>query len=284
MLGAIEAGGTKFVLAVSEDGLTVEHRVSIKTTTPEETMAQVFAYFDKYPVTALGLASFGPLNVNVRSKGYGSITNTPKLPWRHYDILGDMKAHYPDVRFAFTTDVNAAAYGELKAGAAKGVQDVVYWTVGTGIGAGIVSNGKLLQGYSHPEAGHMLVRRDPRDEFAGFCPYHHDCLEGLAAGPAIEQRFGKPAIELAPDHVAWEIEANYLAQACMNVTLTVAPERIVFGGGVMHQPQLFPMIREAFKEKIADYVEYPALDDYIVPIALKDDAGVIGAFMLAKEA
>lgn len=247
-------------------------------------MPRLFEYFDQFDhLDAIGLASFGPIDVNPKSKTYGSIMDTPKAGWEHYDILGAMKAHYPDTQFAFTTDVNAAAYGELKMGAADGLDSCVYLTVGTGIGGGVVEHGQILQGYSHPEIGHMLIRQQPEDSYEGTCPYHHNCLEGLAAGPAIERRWGKKGHLLPADHQAWQMEADYLAQACVNIALMLSPERIVFGGGVSKQAQLFPMIRESFKRQMAGYVQTPDLDDYIVHVALGDDAGITGALLLAAD-
>lgn len=283
ILGAIEAGGTKFVCAVSDESLNIKKRISIPTTTPEETMSEVFAFFDENQVDAIGIGSFGPIDVNPSSETYGSVTSTPKLAWQNYPFLNEMKARY-DIPFAWTTDVNAAAYGEVKAGAAKGKNSCIYITVGTGIGAGVVIDGKVIHGYGHPEAGHVSVRRHKDDTFEGFCPFHGDCLEGLAAGPAIGKRFDIPAQDLAPDHQAWEIEAYYLAQALVDYTLVVSPEKIVFGGGVMKQSQLFPLIYKEFKQLMNGYVATPKLEEYIVPCALGDNAGITGCLLLAKDA
>lgn len=283
-LGAIEAGGTKFVCAVSDENITIEDRTQFPTTTPEETMAQVFTYFEQHPVDAIGIGSFGPVSLNEETDNYGFITNTPKLAWKNYDFLGAMKAHF-DIPFYFTTDVNVAAYGEYKAGAGRGKQNILYWTVGTGVGASYLQNGGFLQGYSHPEMGHILLRHDPRDHgFEGVCPYHGDCFEGLAAGPSIEKRFGKKGNEIDPSDEFWEIEANYIAQACVNATLILRPDIIIFGGGVMKQSQLFPQIQKEFVKQLADYVDFPEISNYIVHVELGDDAGITGALMLAKKA
>ena len=182
LYGAIEAGGTKFVCAVADEDLNILERVSIPTTVPAETMADVFKFFEKHDVVSIGIASFGPIDVNRKSETYGYITNTPKPGWKDYDFLGEMKKRF-DVDYAWTTDVNGAAYGELKRGAAKGKDSCVYLTVGTGIGGGVVINGKVIEGYGHPEIGHIVMRRHPEDHYEGHCPFHHDCLEGLAAGP-----------------------------------------------------------------------------------------------------
>lgn len=282
MYGAIEAGGTKFVCAVSDDSLNILECVSIPTTKPSETMKEVFAFFDKHPVDAIGIGSFGPIDINKNSKTYGYVTNTPKLAWKDYNFVGEMKKRY-QVPIAWTTDVNAAAYGELRKGAAVGKDSCVYLTVGTGVGGGGVVNGQLLEGFGHPEMGHILVRQHPEDTYKGNCPSHGNCLEGLAAGPAIGDRMGKKAQHLAEDDPYWKIQAFYLAQAIVNYTLILSPEKIIFGGGVMKQKQLFPLIRESFKEQMNDYVPVPDLEDYIVPCALEDKAGVTGCLLLAEK-
>lgn len=280
--GAIEAGGTKFVCAVSDEQGELKEKVSIPTTTPEETLNQVFSFFDSYDLDAIGIGSFGPIDVNTSSATYGYVTSTPKTAWKNYDFLGAIKNRYA-IPVGWTTDVNAAALGELKRGAALGLSSCVYLTVGTGIGGGAVINGKLLEGYGHPEMGHMMVRLHPDETFGGFCPYHGDCLEGIAAGPAIEQRYGKKGHELADESAVWEMEAYYLAQALMNYTLVLSPERIVLGGGVMKQTQLFQLVRQEFEKLMNGYVQLPPLEEYIVPPALGDNAGITGCLLLAAE-
>ena len=269
MLGAIEAGGTKFVLAVSDDEFNIIERQSIPTTTLEETFEKVFEFFDQYDVSAIGIGSFGPIDVNIKSETYGYITSTPKTAWEHTDFIGVMKERY-SVPMGWTTDVNAAALGELTYGAAKGKESCLYLTVGTGVGGGAVIKGEPVEGFGHPEMGHILVRKHPEDHFEGLCPYHGDCLEGLAAGPALEKRYGKKAQELA--------------QALMSYTLTLSPEKIILGGGVMKQAQLFPLIRDKFIRLMNDYVETPDMEEYIVSPQLKDDAGITGCLILAQRA
>lgn len=283
LYGAIEAGGTKFICAVADEELNIVERISIPTELPAETMGKVISFFEKYQLVAMGIASFGPIDINSNSATYGYITNTPKVGWKNYDFLGTLQAKF-DIPYAWTTDVNGAAYGELKKGAAKGAASCVYLTVGTGIGGGVVVNGQVLAGYGHPEIGHLIMRRHPEDKFGGKCPFHKDCLEGLASGPAIEQRQGGiKAYEIPQDNQAWKIEAYYLAQACVDLTVTLAPEKIVFGGGVSKQKQLFPLIRDSFKTQLNGYVPTPPLAEYIVPVALGDDAGITGCFLLAQE-
>ncbi|MFD1466093.1 ROK family protein [Lapidilactobacillus mulanensis] len=282
LLGGIEAGGTKFVCAVGDEKGQVTQRVKFPTTTPEETMKQVFEFFDQYQVEAIGIGSFGPIDIDPQSATYGYITDTPKLAWKNYNFLGAMKNRY-QIPFEWTTDVNVAAYGEHKLGAGVGKNNILYVTVGTGIGVGYISHGQLYRGRSHPEGGHILLHREDGDNFAGVCPYHGDCLEGIAAGPAIEKRTGKKGYELAPTDACWQTEAYYLAQACMTYTLTFSPDMIIFGGGVMKQQQLFPMIRTKFLELMNDYVRVADLDHYIVPVRLGDDAGITGSLLAAAD-
>lgn len=281
MLGAIEAGGTKFVLAVSDNNLEHVERLSIPTTTPEETFEKVFEFFDNYTLEAIGIGSFGPIDVNKNSDTYGYVTSTPKLAWQNVDFLGKLKQRY-DVPMGWTTDVNAAALGELKKGSAVGKNSCLYLTVGTGIGGGAVINGEPLEGYGHPEMGHILVRMHEKDAYEGACPFHKNCLEGLASGPAIEKRHNKKAQFLADNDEVWEMEAYYLAQALITYTLTLSPEKIIIGGGVMKQSQLFPLIRTEFAKLLNGYVATPDLEDYIVSPSLSDDAGITGCLILAQ--
>lgn len=242
LLGAIEAGGTKFVCGIGYEDGTILDRVSFPTTTPEETMGLVIDYFNGKNVEAFGIGSFGPIDPVLDSPTYGYITTTPKPHWGQYNLVGTMAEQF-NVPIGFDTDVNGAALAESKWGAAKGLDSCLYITVGTGIGAGAVVGGQMVHGLSHPEMGHILVRRHPEDTFEGYCPYHGDCLEGLAAGPGIGKRWGQPAGELPVDHPAWDMEAHYLAHALMNYVLILSPEKIVMGGGVMKQSHLFPLIR-----------------------------------------
>lgn len=280
LLGGIEAGGTKFVCAVGDENGKVQARVKFPTTTPEETIEQVFAFFDQYQIEALGIGSFGPIDINPDSATYGYITDTPKLAWKNYNFLGALRDHY-QIPFVWTTDVNVAAYGEYKKGAGVGKKNILYVTVGTGVGVGYISHGELYSGRSHPEGGHIMMHRLAGDDFAGVCPYHGDCLEGIAAGPAVEKRTGKKGYELTPTDDCWQKEAYYLAQACMTYTLTFSPDIIIFGGGVMKQSQLFPMIRTEFLKLMNDYVRVPDLDQYIVHVQLGDDAGITGSLLAA---
>jgi len=280
--GGIEAGGTKFVCAVGDENGNIIERIQFPTLTPEETIPKVIEFFQKHEICALGVGSFGPIDINIKSDTYGYITSTPKTAWTNYPFLQALQKEL-NIPIGFNTDVNVAALGEVTLGAAKGLESCLYITVGTGIGAGAVVHGNLLQGFSHPEMGHILVKRHEEDSYLGKCPYHKDCLEGLAAGPAIEERWGKKGIELAEDSKVWEMEAYYIAQALMQYILVLSPEKIILGGGVMKQLQLFPLIRERVSSLINGYVKLPPLENYIVPPSLGDNAGITGALILAKQ-
>ncbi|MEH7248040.1 ROK family protein [Neobacillus niacini] len=283
MLGAVEAGGTKFVCAIGDEAGKIIERIQIPTTVPEETMPKVIEFFKGHPLEAIGVGSFGPLNLDKESPRYGYITSTPKLGWRNYPIVRTLENEL-GIPIGFNTDVNAAALSEAIYGAAKGLDSCLYITIGTGIGAGAVVQGKLLQGLSHPEMGHILVRRHPVDAYRGNCPYHGDCLEGLASGPAIEARWGAEGVDLEDRPEVWELQGYYIAQALMQYVLILSPKKIILGGGIMHQKQLFPSIYKHLKEFIADYVILPELSDYIVSPGLGDDAGITGSLMLAQHA
>ncbi|WP_078378752.1 ROK family protein [Sutcliffiella halmapala] len=280
MLGAIEAGGTKFVCAVGDESGKIIEKIQIPTTTPKETMSLVKEFFIKFPIKAIGVGSFGPIEVNEESAKYGYITSTPKPGWSDFPIVQELKAAF-NVPVGFNTDVNAAALGETTFGAAKGLDSCLYITVGTGIGAGAIVQGNLLQGLSHPEMGHILVRRHPNDTYAGKCPYHHDCLEGLASGPAIEARWGAKGDQLVDRVEVWDLEGYYLAQALMQYILILSPQKIILGGGVMKQKQVFTAINKYLPELLNKYVTLPELTNYIVSPKLGDNAGITGALMLA---
>ncbi|MCM3670915.1 ROK family protein [Mesobacillus maritimus] len=283
MLGAIEAGGTKFVCAVGDSNGKIVERVQIPTAVPEETIPKVLEFFQSYSLDAVGIGSFGPIDVNPESPTYGYITSTPKEGWMNYPFVQSIKEAL-SVPIGFNTDVNAAALGEATYGAAKDLDSCLYITVGTGIGAGAIVQGKLLQGWSHPEMGHILVRRHPGDQYEGKCGYHQDCLEGLASGPAIEARWGDKGVNLVDREEVWELEGYYLAQALMQYILILSPKKIILGGGVMKQKQVFTNIRKYLVELLNDYVTLPDLHSYIVSPGLGDDAGITGALMLAREA
>ncbi|WP_020618606.1 ROK family protein [Paenibacillus daejeonensis] len=286
-IGAIEAGGTKFVCGIGNELGQIEDRVSFPTGQPEETLAQVIDYFRDKQVEAIGVGTFGPINIDKNSPQYGYVTTTPKPGWSNYPFLGTLKKEFA-VPFGWDTDVNAAALGEVTWGAAKGLDSCVYYTIGTGVGVGVYTEGKLVHGLVHPEGGHVPIRRHPEDTYGGFCPYHGDCLEGLTAGPSLLGRWGVKGHELPVDHKAWEIEAFYIAQAVTGAILMLSPRKIILGGGVMHQQQLFPLIHAEVLKNLAGYVSAPEIieqiDSYIVPPGLGDNAGLSGSLALGLEA
>lgn len=292
LYGGLEAGGTKFVCAVGSGPHDLHDEVRFPTTTPEETLRQTLEYFRSRhaaePLAAIGVASFGPVEPNTAAADFGFITTTPKPHWANTDVVGPLKAAL-GVPVGFDSDVNGAALGEYRWGAAQGLDTFVYLTVGTGLGGGGMSGGKLLHGLMHPEMGHMLLRRNPAiDPFPGYCVFHGDCFEGLVCGPAIEKRWGVSARELGPDHPAWPLEANYLAQGLVNIILVLSPQRIILGGGVMDQPQLLPMVRKEVQRLLNNYIKKTEIlneiDSYIVAPGLGNKAGVLGSIALAQEA
>ena len=289
LYGGIEAGGTKFVCAVGTGPDDVRADVRFPTTTPAETIGRAIAFFRAQPVplAAIGIGSFGPLDPDPTSPTFGSIRSTPKPDWSHVDFIGMIRPAL-DVPAGFDTDVNVAALGEHRWGAAQGLDSFIYLTIGTGIGGGGMMNGRLMHGLIHPEMGHIRIPHDREaDPFAGCCPYHGDCLEGLAAGPALAQRWGQPAETLPADHPAWDLEAHYLALALANFICTLSPQRVVMGGGVMEQPQLFPLMRRKVQDLLNGYVQAPdilnEIGSYIVPPGLGKRAGVLGAIALARK-
>lgn len=283
MFGAIEAGGTKFVCAVGQDIHNIVDQLTIPTTTPEETMPQVIEFFKKYKdsLKAMGIASFGPIDINKKSETYGYVTNTPKIKWRHTDFLGWLKKEFPNVLLTWTTDVNGSAYGEYTV--REDVQNLVYYTIGTGVGGGAVINGQLLQGKTHPEMGHVSVHKQHDDRFEGVCPTHGDCLEGLVSGPAIEARMGKPSKEISEDDQYWDLQAHYIAQSMLNTSLIMVPEVIILGGGVMKVPGLIEKIHEEFMELNRGYAPIDSVEDYLVLPQLGDSAAVVGCIAMAQD-
>jgi fructokinase len=290
--GAIEAGGTKFVCGLGDARNGSLATATIPTRSPDETFAEVARFFAEHaavhgPLAGIGIGTFGPVELDPRSPRHGQILATPKPHWQGTDMLARVAA-FADVPLAIDTDVNAAALAEAAA-AGGDVAQIAYVTVGTGIGVGLVTAGVPVHGLGHPEVGHILPRRHRGHEgFAGICPFHGDCLEGLASGPAIEAAWGAAASRLAADHVAWEIEADYLAQLCATLFLTMAPERIVLGGGVMHQARLFAMIHRRTAELLAGYFGAATTSEdmalRIVPPACTEPSGLVGAYLLAQAA
>ncbi len=288
LFGTLEAGGTKMVLSVGNEENELLEQVSIPTETPDRTISAMTDWFSGKGIAALGIGSFGPVDLRKESPTYGWITQTPKPGWSDTPLLPLMQDRL-GVPAVIDTDVNAAALAEWQLGAARGLNSCVYFTVGTGIGAGIIIEGNPVHGLVHPELGHILLRQEAQDRTpVGFCPYHAGCLEGLASGPSIEKRWGIKASALPPDHEAWDLEAAYLAQMCMNTVCAFSPEMIILGGGVMQQKHLFPRIRRRTLELLNGYIRagriLEDIDHYIVEPGLGTRSGALGALLLAKQA
>ncbi len=289
VFGGIEAGGTKFVCGIGTGPNDIE-LAQFPTTSPDKTVAQVIGFFKEHArngLQAVGIGSFGPVDRDRDSPHYGHITSTPKSGWRNFNLAGDIR-NALDVPVGFDTDVNAAALGEFRWGAARGLPDFVYLTIGTGIGGGAMVNGRVLHGLVHAEMGHLRIPHDVlRDAYPGACPYHGDCLEGLACGPAIHARWKLPPKELPPSHPAWALESEYLALGLMNLAVTLSPRRILLGGGVMQQAHLFDLIRVEFARLMNGYVQHSEivenLNRYIMPPQLGNRAGLLGALILAEQ-
>lgn len=286
-LGAIETGGTKIVCAVGYEDGTILEQVSIKSEDPSVTMKNVIDYFRDKDIEAFGVAAFGPVGLEKDKPAYGKILNTPKLRWQNFDVLGTLKEAY-DVPMEIETDVAGSCLGEVTFGSSKGLSNVVYITIGTGIGAGIYSGGKMVHGQLHPEVGHMILSRRADDTGENVCPFHDSCLEGLAAGPSIGKRWNIKGDEISDDDIkVWDLEAHYIAEAIVNLIYTLCPDRFILGGGVMHHEILFPLIREKVVKMINGYLDIEGLrdiDNYIVPASLHDDQGIMGCLELARRA
>ena len=292
MFGGLEAGGTKCVCAVGTGPDDVRAETRFPTTTPAATLARAVEFFRaqaaRTPLAAIGVACFGPLDLDPASPSHGSITTTPKVGWRDVDVVGPLRRGL-SVPVMIDTDVNGAALAEHRWGSGRGVSSLVYVTVGSGIGGGALVHGRPVHGLVHPEMGHVRVPHDrARDPFPGLCPHHGDCLEGLASGPALAARWGQDPAMLPDEHPAWDLESDYLALGLASVVLVLSPERLVLGGGVMRRTRLYPLIRAKLADILAGYLRTPALDQavdgYVVAPMLGDRAGVLGALALAQAA
>ena len=290
--GGVEAGGTKFVCAVGTGPDDIRAEIRLPTETPDSTLGKVIEFFREQQkhqdIAAIGVASFGPVDPDPDSPTFGFITNTPKPGWANTPVAPALKDAF-DIPIGFDTDVNVAALGEHTWGAAQNVDTFVYLTIGTGIGGGGMVNGDLIHGLIHPEMGHIAIPHDwDRDPYAGTCPFHGDCWEGLANGPAIEARWGQPGELLPPTHEAWPLEAHYLALGVTSIMMILSPQLVVMGGGVMEQAHIFPLIHQEVKSLLNGYIQSPTVlegvDSYIVPPALGSRSGALGAIALAQRA
>ncbi len=311
IFGSIETGGTKTKCAIAlydvrkKDRPKLLDQVQFPTSTPDQTMDRILGYFNKKQIalessptarhygvseiSALGVACFGPIDPDPKSQSFGYISNTPKAHWANYDFVGTLKKEF-SIPIGWDTDVNAPALAEYLWGCAQGCDPVLYITVGTGLGGGTVVNGRLVHGLMHPEMGHVLVRSHEYDGVKGCCPYHDYCLEGMASGTSMEQRWQRKAQELDSCHIAWEIEAYYLAQGLQSFILTLSPKKIIMGGGVMQQEHLLPLVRKQLKELLNGYLRITefqvagGLEEYICPPSMGNDVGLYGGLALAADA
>lgn len=282
----IEAGGTKFVLGIGDENGNIIVKETIPTTTPKETIDRCKAFILRHNPDCVGVASFGPINLEKSSQTYGYITSTPKPGWANTPLIPEIQTIFKGP-IGFDTDVNGAALSESIWGKGKNVSSCLYLTIGTGIGGGYVENNQCLHGLLHPEMGHILLRKHPEDTFDGVCPFHGNCFEGLASGPALEARYNQKAQNLDQNTKVWEIEAYYIAQALVNYILILSPKVILLGGGVMHQKHLYPLIRTQVKELLNGYIQHPFIlncdENYITEPGLGDNSGLLGAIALALQ-
>lgn len=291
LFGGIEAGGTKFVCAVGSNPDDLRDEIRFDTTSPDKTIYRAIEYFREQSLgerlLAIGIGSFGPVDLNRGSSTYGYITSTPKPHWANTDFYGKIRDSL-NITVGIDTDVNAAALGEYKWGAARGLANFIYLTIGTGIGGGGMINGRLLHGLLHPEMGHVFIPHDIKtDPYEGKCPFHKNCFEGLASGPALKDRWGEPAENLSEDHKAWDLEAKYISLALINYICTLSPQRIIIGGGVMEQKRLLSLIHEKVRGMLNNYIGVTELreniEKYIVMPELGNKSGILGAIALAKQ-
>jgi fructokinase len=290
LYGGIEAGGTKFVCMVGTGPQKVVDEIRFPTTYPDETIQHAISFFEPYvlrgELAAVGIASFGPLDLNPASPNYGCITTTPKPHWNQVDLRGRIQQAL-NLPIAFETDVNAAAFGEhywIKEN--QLLDPFAYMTIGTGIGVGVLANGHPVHGLLHTEIGHVAVPHDwKRDPFPGICPYHNDCLEGLASGASMFKRWGQNAETLPDSHSGWDLEAEYIALALTNLIYIFSPQRIVLGGGVSQHAGFLAVVRSKVQKHLNGYIQSPMIlekiENYIVPPELGNQSGVLGAIALA---
>ncbi len=286
-IGALEAGGTKMVMAVATPDGTILEDTAIPTTAPADCVPQMIEWFAARDIDALGVAAFGPTGVDPKKDNFGYILKTPKLEWAGYDFLGTLRRGLNMIPAGYDTDVNGSCLGEATFGCARGLDTVLYLTIGTGIGAGVMVNGQLLHGMLHPEAGHIMLHKRDNDPGECVCPFHEGCFEGLAAGPSIEKRWGAKGVELAERMEVWELESDYIAEALTDYIMSFSPQKIILGGGVMKQEQMFPLVRKKVLANIAGYLDTPELadiDNYIVPNSLNEMQGILGCVELGRRA
>ena len=280
LIGAIEGGGTKFVCAIGDELGNIRDKLVIPTTDPEETLDQVVNYFKNIELLGIGFGSFGPIDLNEKSSSFGKILNSPKLKWKNFNVYKYLKERL-DCDIYMQTDVNVACLGEVHFGSSKGLENVLYITIGTGIGAGAIINNNLLNGINHPEMGHIILNND--SSYTGICPYHKNCFEGLCSGPAIEAHYGVKA-QFLNDANSWDEIGKLVSSALLNYSYILNPQRIIIGGGVSNKKELFDSIKKYFKNLNNNYLQndYINKDDYIIKESLNGNSGILGAIALVK--
>lgn len=282
MYGSIELGGTKIRCAIFDEDGKIIKEIRIKTEDPNKNLEQASDFFKAENIKAIGVGAFGPIDLDKDSKNYGYILSTPKKLWRNFDLVGNLKKNL-DIPIRLTTDVGASGIGEFFLGAARNKKSSLYLTIGTGIGGSFIVDGKIVQGFSHPEMGHIEISREVDDNFKSVCDYHNSCFEGLCSGPAIEKRAGSKAEELEIDDPAFLITARYIAKALYTYTAILRPDIIIIGGGVANKEGMIERIRKEFNKIKGEYLVLPNSEEYIVFPNLGNEAGLIGGYILAKE-
>lgn len=282
MYGSIELGGTKIRCAIFDEDGKIIKEIRIKTEDPNKNLEQASDFFKAENIKAIGVGAFGPIDLDKDSKNYGYILSTPKKLWRNFDLVGNLKKNL-DIPIRLTTDVGASGIGEFFLGAARNKKSSLYLTIGTGIGGSFIVDGKIVEGFSHPEMGHIEISREVDDNFKSVCDYHNSCFEGLCSGPAIEKRAGSKAEELEIDDPAFLITARYIAKALYTYTAILRPDIIIIGGGVANKARMIERIRKEFNKIKGEYLVLPSSEEYIVFPNLGNEAGLIGGYILAKE-
>ena len=283
MLGSILSAGTHFHLALGDESYMIVDEAEVLRTNPQETMKKITAFFKENPPDAIGIGSFGPIDIDIKSDKYGFITSTPKFGWEYYNFLGELKKHF-DIPMGWNTNANASALGEYYLHSSDDIKSLLYLTFGTGVGGGFIYQGRIFRGSSHPEMGHILVEKLLEDDFSSRCPYHENCLEGRVSRASIQERTGKNFEDLSDDDPIFEMVGNYIAQALVDVTMVLRPDRIVLGGNTMEKTSLLKITKKYFEKYFNHYIQIPPLDDYICCWDPEEKPGIIGGFLLAQRA
>ncbi len=283
MLGSILSVGTHFHLALGDSSYTVIKEEDVLRTNPRDTMAKIIAFFEENPPDAIGIGSFGPIDIDIESDKYGYITSTPKFGWEYYNFLGELKKHF-HIPLGWNTNANASALGEYYLHSSENIRSLLYITLGTGVGGGFIYQGKIFRGSGHPEMGHVLIERLPEDSHPSRCPYHENCLEGRVSRASIQERTGKNFEDIPDDDPIFDMVGNYIAQALVDVTMILRPDRIVLGGFTMEKSSLLDIVKKYFEKYFNHYIQIPPIDEYLYSWDPDEKPGTIGGFLLAQRA